>query len=210
MSLRDKGEEKLMRSLRGLYIMVDINLRENTDALLRRLGKRLPSSVDVYENDDELLVLVNLPGFDEDEIDLRFVNGSLKIHAEREGGRSGYEPVVEGRPVTADEKVPLPMDTEPDTDGAETGYEDGVLSVRLPKIEETEETQLGEEPDEIEQKETTEDKTDEDGGSEQPSSRDELEDMSYRELQEVAMDLDIKANQKTEVLIDEISDELDL
>jgi HSP20 family protein len=176
--------------------MVEINLRENTDALLRRLGKRLPSSVDVYENEDELLVLVNLPGFDEDGIDLRFVNGSLKIHAEREGGRSGYEPVVEGRPVTADETVPLPTDTEPDTDGAETGYEDGVLSVRLPKKEEPEEGE--------------EDETDEADGEEHPSSRDELEDMSYRELQEVAMDLDIKANQKTEVLVDEIADELDL
>ena len=38
----------------------------------------------------------------------------------------------------------------------------------------------------------------------------ELEDMSYRDLQGVAKQLDIKANQSTEDLVEEISEELDL
>jgi len=217
--------------------MVDINLRQNTGSILRRIGRKLPSSVDIYESPDELLLLVNLPGFDEDGIDVRFVDGQVKIHADRDAGREGYEAISESRPTTVDESVPVPSDDKIDVDSAETGYENGVLSIRLPKVGEPEEDQdeggpedeAGEEADdkeedteETEETEETEgegetergsdkdDEGDDKGEVEHPTSRDELGDMSYRDLQKVAMDLGIKANQKTEVLVEEISDELDL
>lgn len=201
--------------------MVDINLRQNTGSILRRIGKKLPSSVDIYESPDEFLLLVNLPGFDEDGIDVRFVDGEIKIHAERESGREGYEAISESRPTSVNESVPVPSEDRIDVDDAETGYENGVLSIRLPKVEETEEEQAEEETEteeeeteESDEEETEADEEEEDGGDdegvEHPTSLDELEEMSYRDLQKVAMDLDIKANQKTEKHIDEISDELDL
>ena len=215
--------------------MVEISLRQNKDSLLRRIGKRLPTSADMLESDDEFLVLINVPGCDEDEIDLRFVKGSLKVNAERSETHEGYMPVREERPARISETVPVPDDV--DVDGAEATYENGVLHVTLPK---TDGVNVGEEPEteeeddyrevgvteeaEEEEEETegaeeaeTEDETGDVGEKEDdetdedlPSSREELEDMSYRDLQGVAKEVGVKANQSTEDLVDGIADELDL
>lgn len=191
--------------------MVEINLLENKDSLLRRIGKRLPTSADMLESDDEFLVLINAPGCDEDEIDLRFVKGNLKVNAERDEVYEGYVSVREERPARISETVPVPADV--DIDGAEATYENGVLHVRLPKAEETDEEDDVVEEEGYQEVGVTgseeEEETEEDADA-YPSSREELEDMSYRDLQGVAKDLDIKANQSTEDLIDDISDELGL
>lgn len=200
--------------------MVEINLLENKDSLLRRIGKRLPTSADMLESDDEFLVLINVPGCDEGDIDLRFVKGNLKVKAEREVEHEGYTLVSEGLPKRIAETVPVPAEVE--VDDAEATYDNGVLRVRLPKapeakgerVEEPEDETDGyhevgvEEPEEVGFEEEAETETEEE--DELPSSRDELEDMSYRDLQGVAKELDIKANQSTEDLVEEIADELDL
>ena len=206
--------------------MVEISLRENKDSLLRRIGKRLPTSADMLESEDEFLVLINAPGCDEDEIDLRFVKGSLKVNAERSETHEGYVPVREERPGRISETVPVPDDV--DVDGAEATYENGVLHVTLPKAGTGEETEAETEDeqdyrevgvadeDEKEKQseepvETEKEDEDEQGDTEDlPSGRDELEDMSYRDLQDVAKQVGVKANQSTEDLIEGISDELDL
>lgn len=209
--------------------MVEINLLENKDSLLRRIGKRLPTSADMLESDDEFLVLINVPGCEEEDIDLRFVNGNLKVKADRKEEQEGYDLVSEGRPKRIAETVPVPAEVE--VDDAEATYDNGVLRVRLPKspeakgkrVEEPEDETDGyhevgvEEPEEVEFEEETgeevETETEEESGEEEddfPSGRDELEDMSYRDLQGVAKELDIKANQSTEDLVEEIADELDL
>jgi len=217
--------------------MVEIDLRENRDSLLRRIGKRLPTSADMLESNDEFLVLINVPGCDPEEIDLRFVRGNLKVKAERDKEHEvdGYKLVSEGRPNSIAETVPIPA--EVDVDEAEAKYENGVLRVRLPKAPEAEGRVEEEEVEAVaeeefhdvgvsEPEETKEEAVEEvvgeagESGEEEeekeaeetdyPSSRDELEDMSYRDLQGVAKELDIKANQSTEDLVEEISDELDL
>lgn len=211
--------------------MVEISLRENKDSLLRRIGKRLPTSADMLESDEEFLVLINVPGCDEDEIDLRFVKGSLKVNAERSETHEGYVPVREERPGRISETVPVPDDV--DVDGAEATYENGVLHVTLPKTEvgeeeaevetedeqdyrevgvtdEEEEDEGEEEAEEAEETETEDEQEEQDDTEELPSSRDELEDLSYRDLQDVAKEVGVKANQSTEDLVDGISDELDL
>ena len=206
--------------------MVEISLRENKDSLLRRIGKRLPTSADMLESEDEFLVLINAPGCDEDEIDLRFVKGSLKVNAERSETHEGYVPVREERPGRISETVPVPDDV--DVDGAEATYENGVLHVTLPKAgtgeeaeAETEDEQdyrevgVADEDEKEKQSEepveTEKEDEDEQGDTEDlPSGRDELEDMSYRDLQDVAKQVGVKANQSTEDLIEGISDELDL
>lgn len=214
--------------------MVEIDLRENRDSLLRRIGKRLPTSADMLESTDEFLVLINVPGCDEDEIDLRFVRGNLKVRAEREKTHheEGYELVSEGRPQRISETVPIPAEVE--VDEAEAKYENGVLRVRLPKapeakgpseeetVEEEEFHDVGvSEPEETEEEVVEEviGEPEESGEGEEekgaqetdyPSSRDELEGMDYRDLQGIAKELGIKANQSTEDLVEEISEELDL
>ena len=207
--------------------MVEINLLDNKDSFLRRVGKRLPTSADMLESDDEFLVLINVPGCDEDDIDLRFVKGDLKVRAERGEEHEGYELVSEGRPKRIAESVPIPAKVE--VDDAEATYDNGVLRVRLPKAPEAieREDEMGDEdadgyhevgvsePEtevvfEEETDETNDATESEEEGDDMPSTSEELEDMSYRDLQGVAKKLDIKANQSTEDLVDQISDELDL
>jgi HSP20 family molecular chaperone IbpA len=216
--------------------MVEINLLDNKDAFLRRVGKRLPNSADMLESDDEFLVLINVPGCDEDDIDLRFVSGSLKVRAERGEEHEGYDLVSEGRPKRIAETVPVPAEVE--VEDAEAKYEDGVLRVRLPKAPEAIEPEEtgevgGDETDGYHEVGVSEPETevvfDEEGDtgadgkqeaetgdeaekeeSKMPSTAEALEEMSYRDLQGVAKELDIKANQSTEDLVEEITDELDL
>jgi HSP20 family molecular chaperone IbpA len=205
--------------------MVEISLRENKDSLLRRIGKRLPTSADMLESEDEFLVLVNVPGCDEDGIDLRFVKGSIKVNAERSETHEGYVPVREERPARISETVPVPDDVN--VDGAEATYENGVLHITLPKrdsaVEETDEESVEEDYEEVgvteeESGEEEEDGSGAEGGEPEeetedeslPSSREELEDMSYRDLQGVAKEVGVKANQSTEDLIDGIAEELGL
>jgi len=199
--------------------MVEMSLRENKDSLLRRIGKRLPTSADMLESDDEFLVLVNVPGCEPDEIDLRFVKGNIKVNAERSETHEGYVAVQEERPARISETVPVPDDV--DVGGAEATYENGVLHITLPKSEAEDETadeedyrEVGvsdedeEEDADAESEEEEEAKDDED--DDMPSSREELEEMSYRDLQGVAKQVGVKANQSTEELVDGIADELSL
>jgi len=198
--------------------------------LLRRIGKRLPTSADMLESPDEFLVLINVPGCDEDEIDLRFVKGSLKVEATRSEIHEDYIPVREGRPDRISERVPIPDDV--DADNATATYRNGVLRVRLPKIKETEE-ETGGEPEtdgdefqevevskkeeedeeaeaEDEAEDETEDETEEEEGGDLPETRDELEELSYRELQKVAKQVDVKGNLPKDEMRDGIADALDL
>ena len=39
--------------------------------------------VDILENEDELLLFADLPGVKEDDVDIRFENGELTLHARR-------------------------------------------------------------------------------------------------------------------------------
>ena len=202
--------------------MVEINLLENTDSLLRRIGKRLPTSADMLESPDEFLVLINVPGCDEDEIDLRFVKGSLKVEATRSDIHEDYIPVREGRPDRISERVPIPDDV--DADNATATYRNGVLRVRLPKIKETggepetdgdefqevEVSEKEEEDEEAEAEDETEDETEEAEGGDLPETRDELEELSYRELQKVAKQVDVKGNLPKDEMRDGIADALDL
>ena len=95
----------------------------------------------------------------------------------------GIEELVEEEEEAEEEAEPEP-EPEPETPAEETGEE-----------EETEETteEAGTEAD-----------------SDTPSSVDELEEMSYRELQKLAKEVGVKANLKTEELIEELADEFGL
>ena len=100
-------------------------------------------TVDLYEDKDNLLVRAELPGMRKEDIDISLHQGSLIISGERkvestdgEGDNSRSERFF-GRFQRALE-LPKPVDPNKVT----ASYKDGILTVRLPKTEESKPKQI--------------------------------------------------------------------
>ncbi len=91
---------------------------------------RLAPPVDVFENADELLLRADVPGVEQDALDIRLDGGELTFEAkqpEPEEGDESYRAVWFTRSFT------LPSTIDVEKVSAELC--DGVLEVRLPKSE---------------------------------------------------------------------------
>lgn len=92
------------------------------------------TAVDVAEWDGEYLVIADLPGFEPEDIDVRVEDRTVHIRAEH---KAEHEPEVEHyhqrerayRSVSRDVRLPGDVDEEAVT----ASFEDGVLSISLPK-----------------------------------------------------------------------------
>ena len=88
---------------------------------------RLTPAVDIYETTAEVVMLANLPGVEEADLQLEVSRGLLTIEAE----------------VQADENQrqsryyrQFKLSDQIDADASHGGLKDGILTLRLPKIEE--------------------------------------------------------------------------
>lgn len=93
-------------------------------------------SVDVAERSGEFVVTADLPGFEKDDIDLRLADHTLHLEAERAESReeeSGTYIRKERRheSVSRSVRIPEPVDEE----GVSASFQNGVLTVTLPKLE---------------------------------------------------------------------------
>ncbi len=100
-------------------------------------GRSEPSArpaADVAEKDDAFEVSVELPGIEEDQIDVTVANGLLSIKAEKseekEEKKKGYY-LTERRYGTFQRSFALPEGV--DADKIEGTFKNGVLSLHLPK-----------------------------------------------------------------------------
>jgi HSP20 family protein len=100
-------------------------------------------ALDVYEDKDNLYVRLELPGMKKEDIELSLHEGSLSISGERKG-----EDRYPGAEVYRAERffgrfqrtVTLPAPVAPDK--IKATYQDGILSVTLPKTEEAKPKQI--------------------------------------------------------------------
>jgi len=127
--------------------MIDSNevlrrLEEEGAELMRVVGERIPLFADVLESEDEVLVLVDLPGCEKHSLDLTYDDGAsvgadggvLRIEARREKPlKEGFTYVAEARSDFVSGKVPVHV--EVDYEESEATYENGLLRVTLPKKE---------------------------------------------------------------------------
>jgi HSP20 family protein len=95
-------------------------------------------SVDVADYDDSVVVMADLPGYEREEIDLTIDGDRLSIAASRtresESGDAAGEYVRrERRSESVRRSVTLPAAV--DESAASATYTNGVLTVRLPKLE---------------------------------------------------------------------------
>jgi HSP20 family protein len=94
-------------------------------------------ALDVSENDDEFVVKASLPGINPDELEVSFsgrtltLKGEIKSEEEKEGE---HYHLRERRYGSFARSLTLP--TPVNADAIEARYEAGVLTLRLPKVEE--------------------------------------------------------------------------
>jgi HSP20 family protein len=99
--------------------------------------------VDIYETKDRMVLKAELPGFDEKQIQLRFEDGVLSIEGERkfekEHADENYHRVERsyGKFVRSF-SIPATVDNE----RISASFHNGVLTVELPKREETKPKQI--------------------------------------------------------------------
>jgi len=118
---------------------------ERVERMLEEIGTDFPhtpmvdeahatTAVDVAERDGEFVVTCDLPGFDTDDIELRVTDHTLHLHAEHTTEEEVEEENYLHRERTRADisrSIPLPQDI--DEDAVTASYDDGVLTVRLPK-----------------------------------------------------------------------------
>jgi HSP20 family protein len=100
-------------------------------------------AVDIYETPNELVVKADLPDVNEKDIDVRVENNLLTIHGERKFDKSVSEENflrVERTYGSFSRSFSLPNTVNPEAIGAE--YKNGVLTVTLPKREESKPRQV--------------------------------------------------------------------
>ncbi len=86
--------------------------------------RELKPKVDVYENESELLIVADLPGVTRDRLDIRIDPPELRFETKAEN----QEGPVWRRSFTIDERI--------DANKVSADFQNGVLTVRLPKAEE--------------------------------------------------------------------------
>jgi HSP20 family protein len=103
-------------------------------------GMMRAPATDVVENEREIRVITELPGMNADDLDIDLENNVLTIRGEKqeertEEGEEGTYHLSERRYGQFSRSFILPRDV--DSDQIEASFENGVLTVRIPKSEKT-------------------------------------------------------------------------
>jgi HSP20 family protein len=99
-------------------------------------GPRLVPAINLRETDNAVVAEVELPGLNEEDITVQVLGDVLAIRAERhreneeEGTHFYRREIASG---VLERQIPLPLGVDPD--GVEATYGNGLLRVRLPRVE---------------------------------------------------------------------------
>jgi len=100
-------------------------------------------AVDVYENEHSVVLKIEVPGIDENDIDVRLENNTLTVHGERKIERDEKEENyrrVERHYGSFTRTFTLPLTV--DSEKVSANYDKGVLKIALPKKAEAKPKQI--------------------------------------------------------------------
>lgn len=132
-----------------------VSLRDAMDSLVadsfvrpRGAGSAAGSgslAIDVHEEGDDYVVSAPMPGVKPDDVDITVLGDTVRIRAERreqrqQGGEGQRMLVREQRYGSFERMVRLPSPVK--SDGAKAEFQDGVLTITLPKTEEAKERRI--------------------------------------------------------------------
>jgi HSP20 family protein len=90
-------------------------------------------AVDVYQTDSEVVVLMEIAGIPEEEIELQVEGRSLVIHGHRKPARGGPRRVYSQMEITTGPfRRNLLLPAEVNAEEAHAAYQNGILEIRLP------------------------------------------------------------------------------
>ena len=92
--------------------------------------------VDMYLNENNLKIVIDIPGFSKKDIDLTLCGDILSIKAQKEIDEKQTESLITNqRPNLIDKKIRLPIDIKEGQEKIESAkYEDGILTLIIPVI----------------------------------------------------------------------------
>ncbi|MBX9951743.1 MAG: Hsp20/alpha crystallin family protein [Candidatus Obscuribacterales bacterium] len=110
-----------------------LKVRQNSEAEQTRAGKVFVPRADIYETQEQLLILSDMPGVKEDGIDITLEQNILTIYGRVE------QPQLEGYTLAYSEygvgdfRRVFALSNEIDRDGIQATIKNGVLKLVLPK-----------------------------------------------------------------------------
>jgi HSP20 family molecular chaperone IbpA len=108
--------------------------------VMRELGNRskefyefIMPAIDIVEDGNDLLIIIDLPGFAKKDIKLRIVGDILSINAKREPEENIGTVYYRQRPSVIEKNITLPISVSDDEKVVGTAkYVDGVVTLRVP------------------------------------------------------------------------------
>jgi len=124
-----------------------VSLREAMDRLFEesyvpsergeaRSGQRLRLPLDVYETSEEIVIKASLPGLTGEDVDILIEGDSLTIRGELQAPLENVNYLFQERAYGSFART-LTMNIPIDVEKAEAEFENGILTLTLPKAEET-------------------------------------------------------------------------
>ena len=88
--------------------------------------------IDLHEENDNLVVTVDIPGFDKNDIKVSMNGNVLSINAEKKDNKNGRT-IMKQRPRVIDKKMRLPIIVKEGEEKVNSAkYVDGVLTIEIP------------------------------------------------------------------------------
>ncbi len=88
---------------------------------------------DIFEDSGELVVMLDMPGFEKNSINTRLSESTLTVSAKREPPEKDGVSYWEQRPLKVNKRIQLPVKINVDQEiKTKATYENGVLTIRLP------------------------------------------------------------------------------
>ena len=93
-------------------------------------------ALDLYQNNDNVVAVVELPGMRKEDIDVSLHDGMLTIAGERQSSSSEGENAERTERFSGKFRRSVTLPTRVDASKVSASYKDGILTVTLPKAEE--------------------------------------------------------------------------
>jgi HSP20 family protein len=99
-------------------------------------------ALDLYQSNDNVIAVVELPGMRKEDIDISLHDGTLTISGERTRESSNGEKAERTERYIGAFRRSIALPTRVDADKVSATYQDGILKVTLPKAEEAKPKQI--------------------------------------------------------------------